>query len=245
MPQIGDMTNPYTPSLPEPVEPFAPPSAQGTAPRFEPGSTAFEQANEAIAHAQNEYQRHINRVNEDRKHYTEQGYKAQIDKFTTTAAYKAIDAHAANVEARLDQAQADYDKVRRELSPDGDTAAELRATRFWDRTKAVLDAQDNAEVISKAQGLLTNALPAELGTLLQELESYCIARGVSTDWIEPAAAQASPQYARATAELNKAKQAAMFTMHNAARLRDAIAKRSQVPIPIAKPNRAGAYDPDR
>lgn len=241
MPNVHNMNSPYTPTY-EPPEPFTPPSVNAYARQFD--GTVFEQSQAAITHAQKEFHRHIDRVNQDRQHYTDAGYKAQIDKFTDTGAYQDITRHVDQVRARRDQAQAAYDKIRRELSPDGDTAAELRATRYWNRTRAILDTEDTGGVIARGRELLATATPAELGTLLQELQPYCTARGVSSsEWIDATAAQVSPKYGRAAKQLTKAKQAAIITEHNASRLQSAISNRQQVPIPLA--DRVGDYDPDR
>lgn len=245
MPNIHNMNNPFTPSEPEPAEPFAPPSVTARAHAFQ--GTAFEQAMSTIAHAQNAFQEHVASVNKDRGHYTEAGYKAQIAKFADTEAFKAIDRHLDQVRTRRDQAQSAVNSIRRNLSPDGDTAGELRATRYWNRTKAVLDSIDgNGTLISKARNLIAQAQPQELGTLLQELDAYCTARGITdTSWIEQSAAQVAPDYGHAVKVLNKAKQAVIMAEHNAERVTHNVAVGSAVPVPLARPNRDGDYDPDR
>ena len=86
---------------------------------------------------------------------TEEGYRDQIAKFTDTAAAKAVDTAVASVQARADKAAALVEKIRRDLSPNGDTAAEQRATRCWDRTKALLDSAK--EPSSTAQKLIAKA----------------------------------------------------------------------------------------
>ncbi len=160
--------------------------------------TVFEQALAAIDHAQSAYQRHVAATNADKHRYSARGYQDQITGFSETAAAQAIDSHLDHVRARRDQAQANVAAVRRALSPDGDTAGELRATRYWNRTKAILDAQSTPDVISKGTELIGQATPAELGTLLQELEPYCVARGVaSTDWINATVGHSAPEYGRA------------------------------------------------
>lgn len=208
--------------------------------------TVFEQALAAIAHAQNAYQRHVDATNADKHRYSPQGYQEQITGFGETAAAKAIADHVDRVKARRDQAQAHVAQVRRTLSPDGDTAGELRATRYWNRTKAVLDAHSTPDVVTRGTELISQATPAELGTLLQELEPYCVARGVaSTDWIDAAVGQSSPEYGRAVKQLTKAQQSVVMVEHNARRLQNAIATGQQVLVPLARPTRDGDYDPDR
>lgn len=217
-----------------------------TADAVRTNGTTFEQAQAAITHAQNEFHRHIGRINEHKQHYTDAGYRAQINAFQDTDAYKALDHHLDAVNARRDQAQANIDRIRAALSPNGDTAAELRATRYWNRTKAILDTQPNGPgIMAKGRKFISTATPAELGTLLQELKAYCAARGVSAEWINPAIGEVAPEYRRAVKQLTKAQQAVIVTEHNAHRLKNNIAKGLQVPIQLSRPNRAGDYDPDK
>ena len=228
----------------EPAAPFQPPSVTASARQFK--GTTFEQAHAAMIHAQNEYQRVIASINDNKHHYTEAGYKAQIDKFQSTDAFQAVTQHVAQVDDRREQARQRVGKVRAELSPDGDTAAELRATRYWNRAKGILDAtKEPSQIITRARELIQQANPTELGTLLQELEPYCLSRGATTEWIDPAIGQAAPQYAAAKNELRKAEQAVAMTRANANMLTRAITSRSHVPIALSTPRRAGDYDPDK
>lgn len=226
-------------------EPFTPPAVTAQTITFT--GTTFEQAQAAAEHVQTAYLKHLQKVNEDKGHYTPEGYNAQVDKFTDTEAYKSLDTHLDAVNTRLNRARTDTDKARAHLSPNGDTAAELRANRYWNRTKALLDTQtDTSKVMAKAQELIASATREELGTLLQELQTYCTTRGVTTtNWIDTAIGKAAPEYGTAVKQRDKAEQAAIMATHNIRRLQTAIGKRSQTLVPIARPNRPGDYDPDK
>lgn len=208
--------------------------------------TTFQQANAAMVHAQNEYQRHIKRTNADKDHYSQSGYQQQLAGFVDTAAFKAIDHAVDQVRARRDAAQKNLTEVRRALSPDGDTAAELRATRYWNRTKGILDTAKSGTVIHQAGELIAAAEPNELGVLIQELPAYLTVRDVPTNWIDAAIGQAAPEYGTATTTLHKAEQALIITEHNARRLQASIGRGDQIPIPLAlpNPNKPREYDPD-
>lgn len=226
----------------EPPEPFDTPAVRSYARQHK--GTLFEQARAAIDHAQNEFQAHIKRTRADRDHYSPAGYAAQINRFTSTDAYKAIDQHVGDVRKRRDLAQAEVDYVRRSLSPDGDTAAELRATRFWNRTKGILDGQKDTTVAPVAQDLMAKATPSELGTLLQELGPYCTARGVNTAWIDATAAQVSPEYGRATRQLAVANQAVTYIEGISRLVQNSISRRNEHPVKLSALE-PGEYDPDR
>ena len=161
----------YTP--PPTPEPFTPPRVSASAVKVD--GSVVEQAHAAFTNAKTAFEKFLNDI--PREHYSADGLKAQIKKFGDTDAAKAVDIAVANVRDRADKATAQVEKIRRDLSPNGDTAAELRATRYWDRTKPGLDnAKEGA--FGRAQKLIANADREELGVLLQELPAYLEARGL-------------------------------------------------------------------
>ena len=106
----------YTPSAeertyqpPAPPPQFTPPPVTAGAARVE--GTTLEQAHASLLHAHKEFQKHLDATNEHRNHYTDDGFKAQIDLFKATAAAKSVDQAEQQVVARRDQAQAQMDKV--------------------------------------------------------------------------------------------------------------------------------------
>jgi len=113
--------------------------------------------------------------------------------------------------------------VKRDLSPNGDTAAELRANRYRDRVIRRLDVKDPGQLFNAANEELAGATREGLGTLLQELPSYLQSRGVTTDWIDAAVAQVVPEFAAARAELKKAESAFQITRQNVGFLKQGFA----------------------
>jgi hypothetical protein len=159
-----------------------------------------------------------------------------------------MDAAISQVRARRDQAANIYNTIRRELSPDGDTASELRAGRYWSRTKDLLDSlkknggPDTHGIMVKAQELIAKAEPTELGVLLEEIETYCVARGVPTQWIDPAINQKVPDYAQAKRTLTNANKALTVLEQSAGSIHRAVASGQPAPMIISDPT---AYDPDQ
>jgi hypothetical protein len=144
--------------------------------------------------------------------------------------------------AAADQAAAKLAKIMTDLSPDGDTAAELRAGRFWDRTKPLLDnAKEGA--VSRAQKLITTASREELGTLLQELPAYLEARNQPTSWIESAVSQAVPEYGQAVKRNRLAQKALTIAKYNADNLCRTFAE-GHAGSPLVLADLRG-YDPDK
>jgi hypothetical protein len=164
------------------------------------------------------------------------------------------------VQERRDQAAARIEHLKRELSPAGDTATELRNTRYWDRTAKILDSIEDANRLSvTAADLIANASRGELGVLLQELEPYMRARvqkfdsprtresllnGYTTA-IEAATDKAVPEYSKAKRQLSQAEKAFQVTAHNSKFLRDQFS--IAAPGAYRRPQFIDArkYDPDK
>jgi hypothetical protein len=200
--------------------------------------SVVEQGHAAFTHAKAAHEKFLNDI--PREHYSADGLKAQIAKFAETDAAKAVDTAVDSFRGLEEAAGKQVEKIRRDLSPDGDTASELRAIRFWDRTKPVLDnAKEGA--LGRAQKLITNANREELGTLLQELPAYLEALGQPTDWIDAAVGQAVPEYDNAIKRHQKAKQAHTIAKYNALSLRKAFAEGRSGSIITDARN----YDPDK
>src|SRR5262245_42540502 len=194
---------------PKTPQPFNAPPVNAGALKVE--GTTLEQSHASMLHAQSEFKKHVDATNELRSHFTDEGFAHQVAAFQTTEAAKAVDKAEQAVQARRDQAQAQMDKVYRDLSPNGDAAAESRATRYWNRTERLLDAVDSGQKFSTAQELIKQASREELGTLLQELPAYLKSCGSPTDWIDTVVGQAVPEYADAKNQLRKAEAAMQIT----------------------------------
>jgi hypothetical protein len=220
------------------------PAAEFEAPRVTANAvkvdgSVVEQAHATFTHAKTAFEKFLNNI--PREHYSADGLDAQIKKFGDTGAAKAVDEAVEQVRARADKAGAQVDKIRRDLSPNGDTAAELRATRYWNRTQAVLDtAKEGA--FGAAQKLIAEADREQLGTLLQELPSYLQSHGHTSDWIDTAVGQVVPEYAQAARQRHKAQQALTITEYNAKSLRKLFA---QGYAGVSIITDARTHDPDR
>jgi hypothetical protein len=66
--------------------------------------------------------------------------KARLAQFADSPAAVSVDAAENAVDQRVALAQSEYDNELAGLSPDGDTAQELRNSRIWERQRRVLDA---------------------------------------------------------------------------------------------------------
>jgi len=201
--------------------------------------TVVERAHAAMTDAHSAFVHHLTNI--PRELYSDDGVADAIAGFSTSQAACAVDLAVDQVRQRRDGAQEQLNKIRQELSPDGDTAAELRAGRFWNRTKGLLDSVDNSGLLSRTQDLLAKASRTELGTLLQELAPYLISRGQTTDWLDSAVAEIAPEFGRAREQLRTADQALQIAKFNANALRRGF-REGRLPSVIVDPSN---YDPDR
>jgi len=217
---IWDQPNTMFPHRPDYVRPdraddYQPTRVTAHAVKVE--GTVVEQAHATFTNAKTAHEQFLNDIPRD--HYSADGLKAQISNFATTDIAKAVDHAEASVRDLADNANAEYEQIRSELSPNGDTAAELRAGRYWDRTRPLLDnAKEGA--VAKAQNLIAAADREQLGVLLQELPAYLEARNYPTEWIDLAVGQAVPEYSQAAARKKKAQQALTIAQYNAKSLRE-------------------------
>jgi hypothetical protein len=73
----------------------------------------------------------------------------------------------------------------------------------------------SAELADAARNLIKQATPAERGTLLQEVESYCAGRNVDTSWLHAVLTEVVPAYRDAAERLRKADRAVATARTNA------------------------------
>lgn len=212
-----------------------------TAPAINVKGTVVEQAHALMEHGKTARAKFLDDIKKDRHRYSDEGYREQVAGFIDSPAAKAVDTAVSKVRDLADKTGAQVEKIRKGLSPNGDTAAELRATRFWDRTKPLLDnAKEGA--FGRAQKLIANADREQLGVLLQELPSYLEAHGQATEWIDTAVGQAVPEYAKAVRRHQKAKQALTIAERNAQSLHKSFSDEGHRPV-LTQYN--PKYDPDR
>ena len=228
-----------------------------TAPAVKVEGSVVERAHAAFENAATQFEKHLATVNMEI--YTDEGARQRINEFTRTDAAKAVDAELDNVRQRRDDAAARIEHLKRELSPPGDPATELRNTRYWDRTVKMLDSiDDDTRLPDMANELIAKANRAELGVLLEELEPYMQARVQKFDSprvrgqlidgyrgaIEAATARAVPEYDKVKRQLTRAEQALTIATFNA----DSIRKQFALATPGAyrRPTFVDSrkYDPD-
>jgi hypothetical protein len=184
------------------------------APALKTEGTVVQQAHKTILHARDEHRKHLAQTEEIRSHLSAEGYKARLAEFQNTPAAKAVDRMFEAVTARRDEAVANVAQVKRSLSPAGDAATEMRATRLRDRVIRTLDTKDQAQLFDAANQLLAGASREELGVLLQELPAYLQSRGSTTDWLDSAVAAIVPEFAAARARAKLAEQAYQIARTN-------------------------------
>ena len=224
----------YRPAYEAP-EPFTPPPVSARAVNVD--GSVVEQAHAVFTHAKTAFEKFLNDI--PREHFSADGLAAQIKKFSDTDAARAVDQAVTQVRDRADKAAKQVEKMRRDLSPNGTTAAELRSTRYWNRTKELLDSAKEG-AFGAAQKLIADADREQLGVLLQELPSYLQSRGHTSDWLDTAFGQAVPEYAQAAMQLKTAKQAVTIAESNANTLRKSFAEGRSMSIIVDARN----YDPD-
>lgn len=183
-------------------------------------TTPTEQAFAILQNARALHEKHLATLEKDRHKYAPAHFTELATSFSTTEAAQAINTAVAAAQNRRTEAEAKVQKVYQDLSPNGDAAAESRATRYWHHTERLLDNRDNK--LSEAQALAKAASREELGTLLQELPAYLNAHNLDAEWLDPYIAQVVPEYGKAKAEFKKADAASLFITHAAAMLQRGI-----------------------
>jgi hypothetical protein len=201
-------------------------------------------AQAAIINAEAKFKQHLASIDADA--FNPDGLHKQITMFVDTVAANAIDSAVADVRQRADEAGADVSQLRRDLSPELDAAAELRASRYWHRTERRLDRVEGDELATAAQDLITGANITELGILMQEVPAYLASRGHQSDWVDYVVADRVPELPQAQHRLVKAEQARTIVEYNAERLRTAFAD-TRAPNGYRSPLFVDPtrYDPDR
>jgi hypothetical protein len=200
------------------------------------GDTEAAQANAAITNANAQLARHADNVRRNEHLYSAEGVKAELDEFASSPAVRTVDEYVKSHDAHVAELAANVDNVRRSLSPEGDTAAELRATRAWDRHRRTLDTQDSGKVPSVVMRTIETAPPAERAVLLQELPGYLESRGMPTEIVDATAERVIPELAAAKAELRAAEREQQIINRNAGAFRTGVknGRPATVIVPLRK-----------
>jgi hypothetical protein len=220
----------------------------GTAPAV-PAGTDIARAHATLSKVADQFGDYVGNIDSDK--YTLDGLRGEINRFADTEAARSIDAAVNLATQRRDQAQADFDTALTDLHPELDTADELRATRYWNRVQRRLDVIEPGKLSIEAEQLLRQAVPKQLGVLVEELVPYMQSRGVTFDASFKAMLKSvAPSYAQASEQLDSAEKARQIIASGATQLR----QRMAIPHPrnwrrpvtldtgLVDPRK---YDPDR
>ncbi len=125
-----------------------------------------------------------------------------------------------------DEAQAEVDKVRNNLVPQRDTAAEIKAQRDWARAERLLDsAGSDGQRAAMAQQMLQQiADPAEFATAVEEFGPYLQAHGQPTQWLEQTITERIPALGEARQQLSRAERELAVAKFNADQQKRALAR---------------------
>lgn len=166
--------------------------------------SAAEQADAAFAHANKEFRQFLDKIPAGT--FTPEGRKAHIAKFGDTSAVKAANAALAAVRAENTAAEAAREKAYAALVKPGDTATELRNTRYWNRIQSELNSESNSNnLLLLAYKLIKESKAEQLSVLMEEIPPYLRSRGVEnteenepvSDLVKRAARGAAPEYGAA------------------------------------------------
>lgn len=228
----------------EPAAPSGPTPVKNTAAHPAPDARPIAAAAALLRDAAAKFERHLQAI--DPAPFTPSGLHEQIAAFAQSPAAGQIDEAVQIATQREADAEARVTEVLKSLSPDGDVADELRATRAWGRAQRQLDSVADDRVTDVARNLIAAADPGELGVLLEELPAYLTSKGQGADWLEHAVAEKVPALADAHRQLKLARQARPQIAFDAERLRSRItgtaAPQSYEPVKFLD---LGHYDPDR
>ncbi|SKX94047.1 Uncharacterised protein [Mycobacteroides abscessus subsp. bolletii] len=192
------------------------------------GSPA-EQADAAFAHANKEFRKFLDKIPTGT--FTPEGRQAHIAKFAETGAVKAADTALEAVRAEHAAAASARDGAYAALVKPGDTATELRNTRYWNRIQSELNSESNSsKLLPLAYKLIKESKPEQLSVLLEEMLPYLRSRGIEkteehesiSDLVKRAAQEAAPGYKAAVTRAQAAQKALTVAEYNAKRLKQAI-----------------------
>ncbi len=141
---------------------------------------------------------------EESQRYTPEGIAAMRAEFAQSNEAKRLEDYQQDADQLVAVAQAHVDEIRNGLVQPGDSAQELRNTRFWDQAKTTLSSADRGKVIAAARDLINNGSPAQVGVLAEHLMPHLEANGVPADWVPGELARAVPELGEAEAALREA-----------------------------------------
>jgi hypothetical protein len=152
-------------------------------------------------------------------------HKARVESFGSRDDVQAGLDQAVRLATEVrDEAQTAVNAIRAGLTPERDTAAELKAQRTWSRQQRLLDsAETDGQRASIAQQIISNTTDiSEFATAVEEIAPYLAAHGQPTEWLEDKMAQRVPALSEAKNKLAAADSALTVTQFNANQQRRAL-----------------------
>jgi hypothetical protein len=177
---------------------------------------------------------------------TEQAQREKLAEFGQSEYAKALPVYDNVVDEWVAQKQAKYDETFKALTPVGDTAAELRAQRTWDREKGKLDGLSTEGERSAAVRSAIEKCddPATLAVLIEEGPAYLQAKGVDDSWLPGVIAEKVPALAEAKTTLNRAQNVAT-ALHQANRMEQTAIQKGSPLVSLSQIGKAiDRLDPD-
>jgi hypothetical protein len=224
------------PVLSRPFQPVPEPPAPMTVEPARIAADTVAEMNHKAAYAAVEYQVELNA--DAAQHYgvdmygnevgtlTKQGYLDRIASVRTSDAARLLDLAEAADARRLEEARSRYDAAVAGLRTEGDTAEELRRSRYADRVQRQLDAAEGEGVkTAVAVRLVEDASPAELSVLL-EFEEVAKA-----SWLPEKLNQVNAELGAAATERQRAEQCHAISRYEIGAVRRGFD--SGVPLPKA------------
>lgn len=210
------------------------PPATVSAPQSAPTQTLESQAFEdltAIAHACNAHHDKVDRDAIDpltgQIDSAKPAFKLAHAEFADSEHARRIDTIERQIAERVAAKKRAREQIRKSLVKEGDTAAEIRASRKWEADRNLLEAQGGS--LETGRKLLEDADPAELSVLLEQLPKYYAAQGIDASGVINAVLpQKCPALAEADADLRLAERRAAVVTTDAAGLRADIASGCKV-----------------
>jgi hypothetical protein len=177
---------------------------------------------------------------------TPEGQQARLREFGNSEQAKALAQYETAADQLVAEKQAARDAQYKALTPQGDSAAELRAQRTWGREKSKLDTlSSEGEKANAVRSAIENCQDtATLATLIEELPDYLKTHGVDPSWLPAVVAAKVPAFGASQGILDKAKQERDTLKHAALMVRRGI-ENGSAPTTLASLRPAAErFDPD-
>lgn len=180
------------------------------------GDTPAEQANSAIIDANRLAAKFFEQASrpEVRKRFSDEGYVDELSKYEAQLAAD-LDARVAQHDQRVEQLAQEVEREKDALTPQLDTAGELRVDREWRKHEHNFAKHEGGKLAYQVQEAITNAQTAEeRNALVQMAPSYLESRGVPSSFLDKTVEQVAPELAAKQAALRDAQREQQVIRHN-------------------------------